>query len=130
MNHLDLIREHCAGQQWDEAPFATQDEILSQYLRDEGFDVLVAGCPEHRMQHVFRDLLADMLEKRSASVEDFAAAGRAFAAAAYSLARAEAEFSVVQLWQDACDDYWSNRPDPDAQYLLALDGRDRLEGLR
>jgi hypothetical protein len=130
MNHLDLIREHCAGQQWDEAPFATQDEILSQYLRDEGFDVLVAGCPEHRMQHVFRDLLADMLEKRSAPVADFAAAGRAFAAAAYSLARAEAEFVVEQLWDDARDDYWAEHGDPDAHYLLSVDGRARLEGVQ
>jgi len=128
MNHLDLIREYCEGQPWDEVQPTVQDEILAQYIRDEGFDVLVAGCPEHRMNHVFVELLADMVATRS--TEGFADAGKAFATAAYSLARSEAEFAVELLWQEACDDYWSEHPDPDAAYLRQCDGRDRLEGLR
>ena len=128
MNHIDMIKEHCEGQDWNEVPFAAQDEILAQYVTDEGFDVLVAGCPEHRMNHVFVELLADMVATRSTA--GFADAGKAFAAAAYSLARAEAEFAVELLWQEACDDYWSEHPDADADYLRVTDSRERLEGLR
>lgn len=130
MNHLDLIRDACDGQQWDEVQPAIQDEILSQYIRDEGFDVLIAGVPEARSHHVFTELLAELVECRNKPLKDFNEAGRAFAAAAYSLARVEAEFAVEILWNEAVDDYWSERPDPDAQYLLAIDGRDRLEGVR
>jgi hypothetical protein len=130
MNHLDLIRDACDGQQWSEVHPLVQDEILAQYIRDEGFDVLVAGVPEARSHHVFTELLAELVERRNKPLADFSTAGRAFAAAAYSLARTEAEFAVEILWQEACDDYWSEHPDADAQYLLAIDGRDRLEGVR
>jgi len=130
MNHLDLINDACDGQPWDEVHPAVQDEILAQYIRDEGFDVLVAGVPEARAHHVFTELLAELVECRNKPLADFSTAGRAFAAAAYSLARAEAEFAVEILWNEAVDDYWSERPDPDRQYLLNIDGRDRLEGVR
>lgn len=109
----ELMREYCEGEEWDAMPVQAQTEIIAQYLRDEGFDACVAGIREPQFMAVFTHRLADMIEARYFAPDEFARAGRSFAAGACALLMHEIGEFVRQEYEDVLAQYESEHPEAD-----------------